>query len=167
MPEPTPIMTHEEYGEVYQQGFLKTVRMLRCRGASPDVAEDVAQTAWLQGWRKLQQLRDKAALVGWINTIAVNFHRRNGSYESRYQALPEEIRGTTGIDCAPLDVAKILQMCGPGERQLFEHQLGGLTTEEIAEKQGASPGAIRLRLLRARRAVRTHLQNPAVLQTAA
>ncbi len=125
-----------------------------------DSAEDVAQTAWLQGWQKLDQLRDEGTIVSWVNAIAINYHRRGCRREARYQALPE-ICGHVGIDLAPLDTAKILKFCRPGDRLLFEHQLGGLTTKEIATKQGVTTTAIRIRLLRARRAVRARVEDRA------
>src|ERR1700733_3628913 len=128
-------MTHDGYGQAYEGGFSKTVRVLRSRGASPEHAEDVAQAAWLRGWEKLGQLKDDGLVVSWVNAIAINWHRRVGVQESRFQALPE-VCGHIGVDSAPLDAAKILNSCRPGDRLLFEQQLGGLTTPEIAEKQG-------------------------------
>lgn len=102
MPNAISRMTQEEYGQVYQQGFAKTVLAMRCRGASTDHAEDLAQSAWLQGWRKLGQLRDKGALLGWINMIALNYHRRTGAYEARHEALAGlEFEGRSGIDGRP------------------------------------------------------------------
>jgi DNA-directed RNA polymerase specialized sigma24 family protein len=153
-------MTQEGYGKAYQQGFVRTVRLLRSRGASMDTAEDVAQAAWLRGWQKLHQLRDDGMVVSWVNGIAINYHRRGSQDEARYQALPE-LCGHIGIDLAPLDAAKILEFCRPRERMLFEQQLGGLTTKEIAKKQGVSPTAIRIRFVRARRAVRASVEGRA------
>jgi RNA polymerase sigma-70 factor (ECF subfamily) len=154
-------MTQEGYGQAYRQGFVKTVRLLRSRGASVDNAEDVAQAAWMQGWQKLDQLRDEGMIVSWVNTIAINYHRRGCQREARYQALPD-LYGHAGIDLAPIDAAKVLRICRPTDRILFQHQLGGLTTNEIAEKQRVSATAIRIRLLRARRAVRTRMEDRAV-----
>jgi DNA-directed RNA polymerase specialized sigma24 family protein len=150
-------MTQEAYGQAYKQGFVRTVRFLRSRGASLDSAEDFAQAAWMRGWQKLDQLRDEGMIIGWVNAIAINYHRRGSQIEARYQALPE-ICGSVGIDLAPLDAAKILTLCRPPDRRLFEQQMGGLTTQEIAHKQGVSATAIRIRFLRARRAVRASVE---------
>lgn len=114
--------------------------------------------------RSLIQLRDDGMIVSWINTIAINCHRRESQDEARYQALPD--CGRVGIDLTPLDVAKIdvakiLQFCRPRDRILFEQQLGGLTTREIAKKQGVTETAIRIRILRARRAARARLEGRA------
>jgi DNA-directed RNA polymerase specialized sigma24 family protein len=125
-----------------------------------DQAEDFAQTAWLQGWQRRHQLRNERKIVSWVNTIAINYHRRGGRYEARYQAL-HDVRGYVGIDSTPLETAMILKLCHPDDRILFEYQLGGLTTKEIAKKEGASTTAIRIRLWRARRAVRAREENRA------
>jgi len=153
-------MTHEQYGQAYQDGYSRTVRLLRSRGASIDVAEDVAQAAWLRGWQKSEQLRNETKLLSWVNEIAMNCHRRGLQNEARYQALPEHC-GHVGLDLAPLDAAKVLNFCRPRERMLLEEQMGGFTTKEIAKNHGVSETAIRIRLLRARRAVRIHVEGRA------
>lgn len=149
-------MTQEAFGQAYGRGFAKTVRLLRCRGASPHDAEDLAQAAWLRGWQKIDQLRDTGMIGSWINAIAINCHLRGISREARFQALTD-VCGRAGMDLAPLDTAKILECCRPADRVLFEHQLSGLTTQEIAKQQRVTTTAIRVRLLRARRAVRARL----------
>jgi DNA-directed RNA polymerase specialized sigma24 family protein len=152
------IMTCDEYGQMYQQGFLRTVRLLQGRGASMTCAEDLAQTAWMQGWRKLDQLRDRSLLTGWINTIAVNFQRREGAREARYEEL-SGLEACHLVDSVSdrLDVAKVLNTCRPLDRKLFEQQLDGLTIHEIADQLGVSATATRIRFLRARRATRRRL----------
>ncbi len=156
----TPLMTRETYGQAYQKGFRRTVRLLCARGATTEHAEDIAQAAWLRGWERLHQLRDEAMIVSWINAIAVNVHRYTVHYENRYQALPD-LFGEVGVDLARIDAARILGLCRPRDRVLFEQQMGGLTTEEIAAQQGVSPTAIRIRFLRARRATRASLEGRA------
>lgn len=159
-------MTQEAYGTAYRKGFGNTVRLLRSRGASTDSAEDVAQAAWLRGWQKRDQLRDDRLVVTWVNTIALNYHRRGIKYEARFQALPE-FCGHVGIDLAPLDAIKVLQFCRPTERMLFEQQLSGLTTKEIASEQGVTETAIRIRFSRARRAVRARVEGRPTSQSSA
>src|SRR5580704_19655806 len=126
-------MTQEAYGQAYCSGFRMTVGLLRSRGASSDTAEDVAQAAWLRGWQKREQLRDDRLVVNWVNTIALNYHRRGIKNEARYQPLPE-LRGDVGIDLAALEAIRILKSCRPLDRTLFEQQLSGLTTKEIAKR---------------------------------
>jgi DNA-directed RNA polymerase specialized sigma24 family protein len=154
--EPPRSMSREAYGDAYQQGFKRTVRLLLSRGATQHYAEDLAQSAWLKGWEKLHQLRDTGTISSWINTIAINHHRRGGPNEARYQVL-FELSGDVGVASDPLDTAKILTLCSPPDRILFQQQLRGLTTNEMARKHGISVTAIRIRLLRARRALRASI----------
>ena len=149
-------MTQDAYGQAYCSGFRMTVGLLRSRGASSDSAEDVAQAAWLRGWQKREQLRDDRLVLSWVNTIALNYHRRGIKNEARYQALPE-LSGKIGIDLTPLETNRILKVCRPLERRLFEQQLSGLTTKEIASQQGVSETSIRIRFTRARREVRSRI----------
>jgi DNA-directed RNA polymerase specialized sigma24 family protein len=153
-------MTPEEYGTAFQSGFRRTVGFLCSRGASRDTAEDVAQAAWVRGWERLHQLRDDSTILRWVNAIAMNVHRCTIQYEARYETLPE-LWGHRGIDSAPIDAAKVLKCCRPGDRMLFEQQMGGLTNQELAGKHGVSVTAIRVRLLRARRAARANVEGRA------
>jgi DNA-directed RNA polymerase specialized sigma24 family protein len=88
-------MTQEGFGQAYRQGFVRTVRLLRSRGASADHAEDVAQNAWLQGWRKLNQLRDDGMIEGWVNAIA-----GDASAKLAMRLLPTSA-ATSELTCRP------------------------------------------------------------------
>src|SRR5271165_4728962 len=154
-------MTRDGYGLAYQKGFDLTVRFLLSRGAQREYAMEVAQGAWVRGWERLHQLRDDAMVVTWVNTIALNAFRRVMRREAPSQELPE-IVSPHGIDMAAIDVHRILNYCRPSERILFEQQMYGATTEEIARKQGVTETAIRIRLLRARRATRSRLEKRAI-----
>lgn len=153
-------MTRDRYGVAYQRGFDLTVRFLLSRGAQREYAIEVAQGAWVRGWERLHQLRDEATVVTWVNTIALNAYRRVMRREAPAQELPEII-SPHGINLAAIDVHRILGQCRPSERDLFEQQMHGATTEEIAKTQGVTETAIRIRLLRARRATRTRLEKRA------
>lgn len=154
-------MTRDGYGLAYQKGFDLTVRFLLSRGAQREYAMEVAQGAWVRGWERLHQLREDAMVVTWVNTIALNAFRRVMRREAPSQELPE-IVSPHGIDMAAIDVHRILNYCRPSERILFEQQMYGATTEEIARKHGVTETAIRIRLLRARRATRSRLEKRAI-----
>lgn len=153
-------MTRAGYGLAYQKGFDRTVRFLLSRGATKECATDVAQGAWVRGWERLHQLRTDAMVITWVNSIALNAYRRLRWREAPGQELPE-IVSPKGIDMAAIDVHRILRWCRPSDRILFEQQMCGATTEEIARKQGVTETAIRIRLLRARRATRSRLEKRA------
>ncbi len=146
-------MTSEGYAEAFQKGFGYTRRYLRSRGASSDQAEEVAQAAWAKGWERITQLRQDCLVGRWVNTIALNELRRGLRGQAFHEPLTD-VCGDMGVDCAAIDAAAILKRCRLRDQILITHQLQGRTTREIAALLGISQTAIRLRLLRARRAVR-------------
>src|SRR5258707_7421615 len=77
------------------------------------------------------------------------------------QQLPlVEIPIKAGINLDAIDLERFLTWCRPSDRQLFEDYLEGYPIEEIARKQGISYTAVRIRLLRARRSVRSRIKEP-------
>jgi DNA-directed RNA polymerase specialized sigma24 family protein len=152
-------MTVEEYGQAYQRGFRLTVRFLLSRGAWRDIADEAAQTAWVKGWERREQLRNHSLVITWVNSIALNVYRslvRREPFKLTDEVVEEK---TVGIDLAAIDVAQILRFCRPCDQSLLKQQyVEGLTTGEIAEAYGVTETAIRLRLLRARRDARSQVE---------
>ena len=155
-------MTRESYGQAYQRGFDLTVRFLLSRGVQRDSAQEVAQTAWVRGWERLNQLRNEGLVVTWVNTIALNVYRSLIRREPLKQALPKLSDKTTAINMAAIDVARVLKFCRPCDRKLLVQSMYGITTEEIARTQGVTETAIRIRLLRARREARSRIERGAM-----
>src|SRR5258708_1036554 len=48
-------MTVEAYGQAYQRGFDRTIRLLLSRGARSECAKEAAQAAWAKGWERINQ----------------------------------------------------------------------------------------------------------------
>jgi RNA polymerase sigma factor (sigma-70 family) len=152
-------MTRDEYGQAYQAGFRLTVHFLISRGILDDAAGEAAQAAWARGWERIEQLRSAKTVVSWVNSIALNLHR---SYLRRpsFQALQDVSISfqTDQTDFTSIDLASILSACNSDERVLLQQQyLEELKISEIAHQQGCSETAARIRILRARRAVRNRL----------
>ena len=146
-------MTRDEYGQAYQSGFRLTEHFLISRGIVGDAAGEAAQAAWARGWERISQLRSSKMVVTWVNSIALNIHR---SYLRRpaFEAL-RDVSVTFQTDCTSIDLQRILSLCSSEERNLLQQQyLDGLKISEIAHQQGCSETAARIRILRARRAVR-------------
>ena len=145
-------MTREEYGQAYQAGFRLTVHFLISRGIVGDAAGEAAQAAWVRGWERIGQLRSSKMVVTWVNSIALNLYR---SYLRR--PIFEDLRDVSvsfQTDCTSIDLQRILSLCNSEERRLLQQQyLEELKISEIANQQGCSETAARIRILRARRAV--------------
>jgi len=153
----------------YENGLRRTVSFLQSRGVDRDAAADVAQWAWIRGWERLEMLRDDSVLLSWINAIAWNRYRYLARSSRNEQPLPETYQGKSEFNWAALEVRRILQNCLPDHRTLFEAQLLGYTPREIGKKLGISETAVRIRMLRARRSVRSMLrkERPAALRSIA
>jgi DNA-directed RNA polymerase specialized sigma24 family protein len=150
-------MTSNIYGQEYQAGFDRTIRFLISKGVRSDDAQEVAQAAWARGWECLSQLRDDNLVLTWVNTIALNIYRRALQSEHKRRPLPKLFSGLT-VDFAAKDIASVLKSCQLRERRLLEQQMHGATTKEIAEDNGVTETTIRIRLMRARRAVRARVE---------
>jgi DNA-directed RNA polymerase specialized sigma24 family protein len=96
-------------------------------------------------------------LVTWVNAIALNVHRKLQRSEPAWQDLPE-IGTRPGVNLAAIDMARILKICGPGDRAYLRYQLNDMSPGEIAKLRGVPESAIRVRLLRARRAARRRVE---------
>jgi DNA-directed RNA polymerase specialized sigma24 family protein len=150
-------MTAEAYGQAYQHGFDRTIRLLLSRGARIDCAREAAQAAWAKGWERIGQLRNESVVATWVNTIALNCHR--SVIRSENHQLPlTDLATSADVNVACIDLDRILARCRPSDRQLFDDYLQGYPIEEIAGRHGISNTAARIRLLRARRAVQSRIK---------
>ena len=150
-------MTRNEYGQAYQSGYDRTVRFLISRGAQRDGAQEAAQAAWVRGWERLSQLRNQEMVLMWVNTIALNAYRRLLRREALMLPLLETASNFK-FDATSIDVARVLKLCQPKEGALLEQTIHGVSVGEIARAEGVSETAIRIRLMRARRAARSRIE---------
>ena len=150
-------MTQESYGQAYQRGFDLTFRFLQSHGVPRESAQEATQAAWAKGWERRAQLRNEDLVITWVNTIALNVYRRHRRREDTWHVL-RDVGTRPGINLAAIDMARILKICCPGDRALLEQQMKGLTPSEIARLRGIPESAIRIRLLRARRAARLRIE---------
>ena len=150
-------MTVEAYGEAYQRGFDRTIRLLLSRGARNECAREAAQAAWAKGWERINQLRNESVVTTWVNTIALNCYRsvmRNENHQTPLTELPTNAE----VNLRAIDLERFLAWCRPSDRRLFEDYLQGYPIEEIAVMRGISYTAVRIRLLRARRSVQLRIK---------
>ncbi len=101
-------------------------------------------------------------LIPWINSIALNCFRgslRKTAREERFDPETHDV-SVQGINVASIDVAKILRACAPKTRRIFQAQLDGEETKDIARQHGVSTLAMRIRLHRARRETRDLMSRP-------
>ena len=147
------------------------------RGMVPGAeVEDIGQEAFLRAYRSLGQIQQGSSVGPWLARIAVNLcydhlRRLRWRQERSFSDLgPDE---TTVLDRLVRDeralgdidrlflrnlAEKLLGQLAPQDRAiLLLKEREGMETKEVAKILGCSEVAVRLRLFRARRALRTLL----------
>jgi RNA polymerase sigma factor (sigma-70 family) len=137
------------FAQAYATGFPMTIRFLISRGAKFELAEEVAQQAWVRGWEALAQLRSVHQTQSWVNSIAYHRlcnHRQRAPRNVPITEVPD--RREPAI-LASLDAALLLKGCTPAERALLEQRyVAGMNLAEIASEQGLTEMTVRLRIHR-------------------
>ena len=151
------MITETSFALAYADGYPKTFGLLLSKGLLAEEAEEHAQAAWARGWAMRDQLREDNRLVQWINSIAMNLMRRSKQRGKRMTALDDSYQGT--VAPAPvvskLDARYLLRKCSELDRWLLvQRYAAGMAIKEIAERRGMTGVAIRVRLHRAKRALR-------------
>lgn len=147
-----------------------------------DNADDVLQETLLRAYLSLKDLRDPSALKGWIYRVAAHAClriRRKGKFEPKHQISLDEVLPTPVGEGKPLEVPDWSEV--PLDRVLQEELRGelekailslprdfrmvvvlrdqeGFSTRETAKILGISPTLAKVRLHRARLAVRKDLE---------
>jgi RNA polymerase sigma-70 factor (ECF subfamily) len=113
------------------------------------LAEDAAQSAWVQTWRKLDTLRDSRKLRAWLLAVAANearqIARRRRAFHHASATEPY------GADADPrlFDLTTALAKLAPDDRRLLGlRYVAELTSDEIGVALGISASAVRHRLMR-------------------
>ncbi|MEO6085039.1 MAG: sigma-70 family RNA polymerase sigma factor [Umezawaea sp.] len=129
--------------------------------ASSSDAEDVVQEVFLIAWRRLGQLQEDAAFVGWLYRTTTN--RCLNVIRSRKPTAEVELEGfgTVGSAGRPeraaetseqmTALAKALELLPAHQRACWLlREVHGRSYDEIAETTGATNTAVRGRIARAR-----------------
>jgi RNA polymerase sigma factor (sigma-70 family) len=131
-------------------------------------AEDLVQEALLRAYLGVSQLRDPARFDAWLCGIAVNLAKmrlRRRTLERRLVVEPGPGGGFEERELLEL-VRDAVGVLPAGQRDVvLMHYIDGLSCDEIAALLGSSPGAVRVRLHRARRQLREQLAAFAPLPT--
>ena len=136
---------------------------------SPDSAADLVQRALVKGYRKLDTCRDPERVGAWLFRILANqcrdYVRSPRRRDVSIDVLPD-LRATGGTpvdDVAESElrgrVHEALEHLTPEQREAFVlKHLQGLSYEEIAAIMSTSVAALKMRVHRAREALRDQLE---------
>ena len=155
-------MSVPDPGGVFERHHLAVFRFLRRMTGSPSAAEDLTQEVFLRVIRGAERYEERAREVSWVFRIArnvlVDLHRAQARAPERVAIqdggpYPIPAMQTLGI---ALDEA--LARLPQEDREAFlMREVGGLGYADISEATGATADAVRMRIYRARLALRTAL----------
>ena len=127
-------------------------------------ADDVSQEIWLAVVRGLPRLREPARFAPWLFTIARRSvtDRLRGQYAREEVAVDEEPAGADDPVAAVVDRAELVAALAglplPEREILVLYYLEDLPVEDCAQICGIPAGTVKSRLSRARRLLRTNLE---------
>lgn len=159
--------------EVLMRRYNQRVyRIIRSMLRDETEAEDAMQQAWLQAWRRLDQLQAGTSVGGWIARIAAREALGRLRRRRPHEPLPEGADEPAAEAQSPEQRAATRELVGlveaavdrlpPGERAAFVlRSVEGLEPAEAAAALGVSQVALKVRLHRAHRALRAQV-GPAV-----
>jgi RNA polymerase sigma-70 factor (ECF subfamily) len=133
-----------------------------------ELAKDVAQEAFLVGWRDLHRLRDPALFRAWVTGIAVHLSRRRRG-GVRILPGPETVRTSPGdrsvsdasetTDVRVAVVGALRRLPRSLREAVVLRYYGSLNETEMAEALAVPPGTVKSRLARARRRLAEDLRH--------
>lgn len=160
----------QRFREIYDAAYVDLLRFVR-RRVHPTHAEDVVGEVMLVAWRRLDEVpADLSAARAWLFGVArktlQNTRRRDTRHDAVAVRLAEVRHGPADAGQHPDLVAHRVDIAAAWPLLSALHQeaialsvLDGLTAPEAGAVLGISPTAFRLRLSRARRTLRRHVDS--------
>lgn len=138
------------------------VRLAYAMVGDPDVANDVAQSAWTAAWRNRHRMREPDKVRGWLLTITANEARRWLRRRRLWQLITptEARRSRVSADQSDdhIDLVEALQRLRPRDREILARRYAlGETSLEISEHVGMSDSGVRVRIGRVLDSLRKEL----------
>jgi len=136
---------------------------------NPDDAADVTQDVYLRVVRKLGGFRHEASFSTWLNRVTTNvamstLKRRTRRFAVEGAAVPADTRDPAPDPAERAEAVALARrlegLVGElpeGQRQVLR-DIYGQSTEEVANVMGLTPGAVKVRLFRARERLKAELE---------
>lgn len=144
------------FGELVLRRQKQVRDLMRRLCGDHALADDLAQLAFVQAWRRLRDLRDPGAFGGWLKRVAVNVwlaevRRAQLPFEDDQEGLAEipDLAPSPERAAGRIDLERALAGLRPAERVCVVLAHGeGMTHAEIAETTGLALGTVKSHVLR-------------------
>lgn len=168
------------WSRLYELHFEAIYRHLGGMVCDAAVAEELAQEVFVRAFAKLDTFDGRAKLSTWLHGIGVNLAREHFRKESRRKRAYDRVRDASSDPavrprrgCPELShererraraLLSAVERLPPRLREAFVlMELRQLPREEVAQLLGASPGAVSIRVSRARRKIHVALRRSGLL----
>jgi RNA polymerase sigma-70 factor (ECF subfamily) len=148
--------------DTFERLYATYVRMVHAivlgRVPRKDV-DDLVQDVFLTAYTRMGELRNPAALGGWLATIARNRATDYLRQSRDHVELPDEMPGGDPIDAETFAVLDVIRKLPDAYREtLLMRLVEGMSGQEIADRTGLSPGSVRVNLHRGMKLLREKLE---------
>jgi RNA polymerase sigma-70 factor (ECF subfamily) len=135
--------------------------------SSEEDAQDILQDGFIKVFAKLEQVKNPAALPGWIRRVMINTaleRYRSQVLLQRVEDVKEEIAEAPGNgvfeDLTCEELVGLIQTLSPRYRMVFNlYAIEGYNHQEISESLGISTGTSKSNLSRARAILQDKIKN--------
>ncbi len=160
----------QRFREIYDSVYVDLLRFVR-RRVDTTLTEDVVGEVMLIAWRRLDDIpAELSAARAWLFGVArktlLNTRRREGKHHAVGVRLSEgrqclgDADQLSSVVSLRVDIAAAWPLLGAQHQEAIALSiLDGLTAPEAAAVLGISPAVFRLRLSRARRSLRRHIDS--------
>lgn len=163
--------------EVYNEYYRLVYGLVYFIVKDHQMAEDIIQESFLRAIKKAPQLQDLSKLEAWLKALARNvalnalrklkrnrnelesdrhFFMKESSEANSYVPLEQEVE----VKLMQESIVKYISVLKPEYRRLIEMRwIERLSYKEMAEELGISEGKVKLKLFRAREAIKNKLKD--------
>ena len=121
-------------------------------------AQDIMQEGFIKVFAKLDQVKNPAALPGWIRRVMINTALEKFRKQNQLYALGNDFESSEDVqqenvisDLSAQDLIKLIRELTPKYRMVFNlYAIEGYSHKEIGEMLGISEGTSKSNLARAR-----------------
>lgn len=154
----------DAWRELVQRHQERLIRLAWSLTGKRELAAELAQEAFVEAFLRIRQLRKDGAFGGWITTILVRSARKAWKRPPTFAEIELRDDRTPQQEAMDAELRQAADEAIAALKPLYREALalateGHLTSAEAGELLGCSPEAYRVRVHKARKAVRESLKD--------